>query len=192
MTTCHSSFKKIFAIKSANIKRLKTINNDIDNKSGIYILKRLDAQDFKYAYIGQAKHLDDRLASHLTGYSHIDLSIKKHGFKNENNPYGYEIEIVHCDVDELDDLERFHIKQYANQGYQLRNNTIGGQDNKKKQLGDSIKKGYQQGIEQGKKKAYKAIKVYFDKYIEPCIKGTPNKIKQRKLIEFLQMLNNID
>ena len=190
--TCHSSYKKIFAIKSANIKRLKAINNDIDNKSGIYILKRVDEQDFRYAYIGQAKHLDDRLASHLMGYSHIDLSIKKHGFKNENNPYGYEIEIVHCDVDELDDLERFYIKQYANQGYQLRNNTIGGQDNKKKQLGDNIRKGYQQGVKQGQIKAYKAIKVYFDKYIEPHIKGTPNKIKQRKLIEFLQMLNNID
>lgn len=188
----HSNYKKIFAVKSANMKRLRAINNDIDNKSGIYILKRQDEQGFRYAYIGQAKHLDDRLASHLIGYSHIDLSIKKHGFKNEKNPYGYIVEIVHCNIEQLDNRERFYIKKYANEGYQLRNNTIGGQDKGKKQLGDNIKKGYQQGIKQGEKKAYKAIKVYFDKYIEPCIKGTPNKIKLRKLNEFLQMLNKID
>lgn len=89
-------------------------------------------------------------------------------------------------------MERYYIKQYANDGYQLRNNTIGGQNQGKKVLGDNVKKGYQQGLKQGQNKAYKAIKVYFVKYIDVSIKGTPNKVKQRKLKEFLDLLNNID
>ena len=47
-------------------------------------------------YIGQARHLDERLASRLSGYEqHIDRSLKAHGLYSENNPYGYKVNFLH-------------------------------------------------------------------------------------------------
>lgn len=37
---------------------------------------RTDENGFRYAYIGQAVHILTRLAQHLVGYQHIDLSLK--------------------------------------------------------------------------------------------------------------------
>ena len=47
----------------------------------------MDEEGIKYAYIGQAKHILTRLAQHLTGYQHIDLSIRKHGLYSNRNFY---------------------------------------------------------------------------------------------------------
>ena len=46
---------------------------EIQNKSGIYVYTRED-RGFKFAYVGQSKHIVDRLASHLCGYdSYIEF-----------------------------------------------------------------------------------------------------------------------
>ena len=63
------------AIEAKNKKRILEINPHVDDGSGIYFLTRMDEDGIRYAYIGQAKHLLTRLAQHLSGYQHIDLSL---------------------------------------------------------------------------------------------------------------------
>lgn len=71
---------QIMTIEQKNKKKLLEVEPRLDDKSGIYFLTRTDENGFKYAYIGQAKHILTRLSQHMVGYQHIDLSIKKHGF----------------------------------------------------------------------------------------------------------------
>jgi len=140
------------AIESANKKKLLEINPKLDDKSGIYFLTRIDENDIKYAYIGQAKRILTRLAQHLVGYQHIDLSINKHGFFSESNPYGWKVNFVHVASVVLDDMEQYYIKLYAQNGYQLRNKTAGGQGEGKIQINEyKPVKGYRDGLLQGKK-----------------------------------------
>ena len=72
-----NNFRQAKAIESKNKKRLLAINPKLNEQSGIYFLTRVDEDGFKYAYVGQAKHILTRLAQHLVGYQHIDLSLKK-------------------------------------------------------------------------------------------------------------------
>ncbi len=82
-------YRKVKDIEQKNKKRLLAINPNLDDESGIYFLTRIDENEIKYAYIGQAIHILIRLAQHLAGYQqHIDLSLKKHGLYSAANPYG--------------------------------------------------------------------------------------------------------
>lgn len=73
------NYRQIKAIESKNRDRLLCINPDLNDGSGIYFFLRQDEHGFRYAYIGQAKHILQRCCGHLTGYKqHIDLSIRKH------------------------------------------------------------------------------------------------------------------
>lgn len=184
-------YKKLYAMKQNQIKRLLKINENLNNNAGIYFLTR-EEKGIRYAYIGQAKHLMDRLVSHLNGYSHIDLSIKKRGFydidKNEN---GWHLNYLNFAETELDEKERYYISAYANKGYQMYNKTIGGQDTEKSGLGEGKStKGYQEGLHNGYEKCKKEIKELFEKYLVAEIKEKPNKIKERKLKEFKEWLEN--
>ena len=85
----NENLRKAKAIEAKNKKRLLAIDPYLDEGSGIYFLVRKDENGIKYAYIGQAKHLLTRLAQHLSGYQHIDLSLKKHGLYSSENIYGY-------------------------------------------------------------------------------------------------------
>lgn len=69
-----------YAIESKNRKRLLEVNPSLTDESGIYFLTRTDENGFRYAYIGQAVHILQRLAQHLVGYQHIDLSLKNMGY----------------------------------------------------------------------------------------------------------------
>ena len=90
------NYKKIYAIKKANEERILKVCPNCPNTSGIYFLLR-EEDGFKYAYIGQAVRLRERLGSHLSGYQHIDLSIKKHGLWSEENPTGYKVHFLEFD-----------------------------------------------------------------------------------------------
>ena len=120
------NYKQIYAIKARNEKKILEVCPDCPNTSGIYFILR-EENGFKFAYIGQAKHIRERLASHLSGYQHIDLSIKKHGFWSEENPTGYKVHFLNFPENELDEKEQYFIKGYANAGWQMRNATAGGQ-----------------------------------------------------------------
>ena len=121
----YQNFRQIKAIEQKNKQRLLEVNSRLDDESGIYFLTREDEQGFRYAYIGQAVHILTRLAQHLVGYQHIDLSLKKHGLYSEENPYGWKVNFRHYTTNLLDKMEQLWIKQYADKGYQLRNKTSG-------------------------------------------------------------------
>jgi hypothetical protein len=153
---------------------------------------RVDENGFKFAYVGQAKNLLKRLAEHLSGFQHIDCSIKKHKFYDEeSNPYGYHVEIIErCDEEFLDEEERFWIKSYADQGYQLRNKTSGGQDGEKSALGEGKStKGYREGLVKGYDNARRDVAKLFEKNLTYSINGKDGKLKQRAYDKFTEFLN---
>ena len=115
--------------EEANKRRFLALNPKLTEQSGIYILFR-EENGIKFAYVGQARHILSRLAQHLSGYQHIDLSLKKHGLANEKEN-GYNVAFELCPITYLDERERHWIKQMANRGYQLRNHTLGGQNDGK-------------------------------------------------------------
>ena len=141
------NFRQRLAIDKANKNKLLKHNEDLNDESGIYFLVREDENGIKYAYIGQAKHILTRLAQHLVGYQHIDLSLKKHGLWSEENPYGWKAYHMNFFEWQLDEKEKHYIKLYARNGYQLRNKTAGGQGEGKVQI-DEYKpsKGYYDGL----------------------------------------------
>ncbi len=173
------NYKQVFAIQNTNKKRLLKHFNYIPDTSGIYILTRYD-NNLKYAYIGQAKHLLSRLAQHLSGYQHIDLSLKKHGLYSEKNDAGWQLLCFSFKQEQLDDKEQEFIIKYANEGYQLRNKTSGGQGVGKEKIAEyKPAKGYRQGLEQGKKNTIKELNSIL-KYFDLTLKKD-NKLSQRAL-----------
>ena len=91
-----------------NKQKFLALNPKIPEISGIYILFR-EENGIKYAYVGQAKHLLTRLAQHLVGYQHIDLSLKKHGLKSKDNPNGYDVSFERVPLHYLDERERYYL-----------------------------------------------------------------------------------
>lgn len=181
-----TNYRQVFAIKNKNKNIIKKLVPNIQDKSGIYILTR-EENGFRYGYIGLATvSVWTRLAEHLSGYQHIDLSIRNHGWYSNSNPTGYKIEYFYAPSDKLNDLEQEYIKKYANDGYQLRNKTSGSQGKGKFGIADNKpSKGYYDGVAYGTTKTKRKVKEFFDKYLDYKIKGDkPNKIKERKLAEF--------
>lgn len=183
-------YKKVYAIKAKNKARILSVCPDCPNTSGIYFLLRKE-DGFKYAYIGQAKHILDRLVGHLSGYQHIDLSIKKHGLYSEENPTGYEIFFLRFSESELDEKEQYFIKKYANAGYQMRNKTSGSQGEGKHGIAQNRPaKGYFDGVEQGKKNSRKFIADLFNKHLVVSTKkDPPTKLQEKALQKFNDFIN---
>ena len=187
-----TNWKKVYALKKQATETLKKVLPSIKNESGIYILLRKDESGLDFGYVGQAVKLEDRLASHLIGYSQrIDISLKKRGFYDrEKRPYGWRLNIIYCGEDTLDEMEQKTILECASNGIQLYNRTSGSQGKGKIGINDGQStKGYRDGLSQGRKNTIKEVKTYFDKYLDYSIKGQPNKIKERKLKEFGDLLN---
>lgn len=186
-----TDLKKVKAIEAKNKKILLEVNNLLDEDSGIYFLTREDEVGIKYAYIGQAKHLLTRLAQHMSGWQHIDLSIKKHGFATQSK-YGWRIGFVKCPVDDLDAQEQHYIKLYATKGYQLRNKTAGGQNAGKTQINAYREpKGYRDGIQQGKKMLARELNHIIDNHLAVGLKEGKenNKISQKAFEKFHSLLD---
>ena len=189
------NWKQVKAIESVNKKKFLELNNELNNDSGIYMLTRIDENGFKYAYIGQAKHILTRLAQHMVGYQHIDLSLKNHGLYSDKNEYGWNVIHYNCSEEELDDKEQYYIKEYADNGFQLRNKTSGSQGKGKTKINEfKPSKGYQDGLKQGYKNASKEIANLFDKHLDYLKKSDkPNKNQDKaieKLEQFLEMYKN--
>lgn len=179
-------------IEQENKKRLLKVNPKLDNESGIYFLTRIDENCFKYAYIGQAVHILSRLAQHLVGYQHIDLSLKKHGLYDfKSNPYGWKIGSLHYPIAELDKWEQHYIKAYADNGYQLRNKTSGSQGEGKAQIDDyRPAKGYREGIQQGRKVLARELSSIAEKHLIIRLKPEKehNKVSQKQYEKFKELL----
>lgn len=188
------NYRQIKAIEAANRKRLLNVNPQLNDNSGIYVFVRFDENGIKYAYIGQAKHILQRLCSHLTGYQqHIDLSIRKHGFHSSENPYGWDIDFEELPESELDNAEKHYIKEYATQGYQLRNVSLGGQGENRSsgQIGErKPSKGYRDGIQQGRKNLARELANIADKHLVIALKPEKqnNAVSQRQFEKFQELL----
>lgn len=186
---------KAKAIEQKNKKRLLAVNPKLDEKSGIYFLLRTDENGFKFAYIGQAKSVLQRLASHMSGYSqHIDLSLRKHKLYSEDNPYGWRVEFLNFPESELDEKEKFYIKQYADAGYQLRNVSIGGQGENRDsgQIGErKPPKGYREGVQFGKLSLARELSSIISKHLTVGLKDEKqgNKVSEKQLEKFNQLLD---
>nr|DAM58465.1 MAG TPA: GIY-YIG nuclease superfamily protein [Bacteriophage sp.] len=182
------------AIEQENKKRLLKLNPKLNDKSGIYFLLREDENGFKFAYVGQAKSVLQRLASHLVGYEqHIDLSLRKHKLYSEDNPYGWRVEFLNFPESQLDEKEKYYIKLYADNGYQLRNVSIGGQGENRDSgsIGErKAPKGYLQGIQQGRKNLARELSSIAEKHLKIEIRDDKkhNKVSQKQYEKFMDLL----
>lgn len=182
------------AIEQENKKRLLKLNPKLNDRSGIYFLLREDENGFKYAYVGQAVHILQRLASHLVGYEqHIDLSIRKHKLYSEDNPYGWRVEFLNFPESQLDEKEKYYIKLYADNGYQLRNVSIGGQGGNRDSgsIGErKAPKGYLQGIQQGRKNLARELSNIAEKHLKIELREDKanNKMSQKQYEKFKELL----
>ena len=189
MSQARKNIARVKSIQRQNIQRLKKLNPDIDSKSGIYFLTRNEPQ----IYIGQARHLDERLASHLSGYEqHIDRSLKAHGLYSEDNPYGYKVNFLHYPKSKLDEMEQYYIQLYAEKGWALKNKTAGSQGVGKVKIADfKPAKGYMDGIKQGRKNLAKELSHIIDKHLTVQLREDKqnNKVSQKALEKFNRLLD---
>jgi hypothetical protein len=184
-----TNYKQLYAIEKKNRERLLKVNPDLDDESGIYFLTRNEPQ----GYIGQARHICQRLCSHLSGYEqHIDRSLKVHGlYDAEKNPYGYKVNFLHFPIDQLDEKEQFYIQQYLDKGYVLKNKTAGSQGAGKVKIADfKPSRGYRDGIAQGKKSLARDLSDIIDKHLVVTLKPEKanNKVSQKQFEKFWELL----
>ena len=188
MKISYQNIKKAKAIEAENRKRLLKLNPELNDRSGIYFLTRNEPQ----IYIGQAKHLDERLASHLSGYEqHIDRSLKAHGLYSEDNQYGYKVNFLHYPESKLDEMEQYYIQLYAEKGWTLKNKTAGSQGVGKVKIADfKPAKGYMDGLKQGRKNLAKELSYIIDKHLTVQLREDKqhNKVSQRAFEKFKGLL----
>lgn len=189
-----TNYRQLFAKQKKYETMLKKVNPNLNNDSGIYVFTRVDENGFKYAYPGQSLHVLDRLISHMCGYEQwIDLSLKKHGLYSESNPYGWKVSFKNYPANQLDDMEKAYIKWYAENGYQLRNVSVGGQGENRSggQINErKPSKGYRDGIEQGRKNLARELSDIIDKHLTVTIKPEKanNKVSQKQFEKFKELL----
>lgn len=179
------------AIEQENIKRLLKLNPELDHGSGIYFWTRENEDGIKFSYVGQAVDLLKRNASHLSGFQHIDLSIKHHKLYSPQNPYGWKIGFLHFPISELDEKERYYITQYAKNGYQSRNKDTGGGAGKQ-ELGErKPSKGYRDGVLYGKKSLAKQLSEIREKHLTVTVREDKQgkKVSIRALEKFNSLLD---
>lgn len=188
----YENLRKAKAVEQKNWKRILSVNPNIDNGSGIYFLTRTDEDGFRYAYVGQAVNIGTRLCQHLVGYQHIDLSLKKHGLYAPDNIYGWKIGFLHFPKEQLDEKEQYYIRQYAINGYQLRNKTGGSQGAGKRQI-DKYKpsKGYYDGLKQGRLNLARELSHIAEKHLDISLKSEKqgNKVSQKQFEKFMSLIN---
>lgn len=188
----HKNIAQIKAIEKKNRERLLKVNPNLNDRSGIYFLTRTDENDISYFYIGQAVNIIQRMCGHLTGYQHIDLSIKKRGFYSEETPYGWKLNFINYPKSELDKMEQYWILEYTKKGYQCRyNKTAGGQGDGKEKINDfKPSRGYRDGLKQGEKNLARELSSIAEKHLKIEIREDKkhNKISQRQYEKFMDLL----
>lgn len=190
----NNKYKNIAAAKAMEREsknKILKVNPYVDDKSGIYFLTRIDEAGIKHAYIGKAEHLLTRLSQHLLGYDqHIDRSLKKHKLYSNENYFGWKIGFEHFEIDELDSKEQYYIREYANDGYQLKNKNSGGTIGKVQIDEYRPSKGYHDGLRQGRKNLARELSHIIEKHLEITLKEDKknNKVSQKALEKFQSLL----
>ena len=186
------NYKKIYAAKKERENRIKRICPSIPNSSGIYVFYRTDEAGIRRAYCGQAVNLCERCAAHLGEYDHIALSLKKYGFYEEGNSFGWILSYEICSKENLDEKEIAKIKSLADEGFQMYNITAGGQSAGKLVTGQyNQPKTYSQGVQQGKISLARELKHIIDKHLTVELKPEKqgNKVSMKALEKFNALLD---
>ena len=192
-----TNYRQIYAIKKQNEEKIMRLCPEARQDNGIYCFYRIDENNFKFCYIGQAarSNLLSRCADHLQGYQqHIDLSIRKYGlYDEEKNPYGYKLMVLcYCLAEECDEMEQFYIRQYAYDGWQLKNVEIGGKSGKADLNERKPAKGYREGVAQGYKNAQRDVSKWFEKNLVYEINGKLTVNKQKAYDRFSEFLGKTE
>ena len=189
----HKNIAQIKAIEKKNRERLLKVNPNLNDRSGIYFLTRTDENDISYFYIGQAVNIIQRMCGHLTGYQHIDLSVKKRGFYSEESPYGWKLNFINYPKSELDKMEQYWILEYTKRGYQCRyNKTAGGQGEGKEKINEfKSSRGYRDGLKQGEKNLARELSSIVEKHLKIEIRDDKkhNKVSQKQYEKFMSLMN---
>lgn len=179
-------------MKAEREKRIKSICPTIPCESGIYAFYRSDEAGIRRSYVGQAVNLLERCASHLAEYDHIALSLKKHGFYSDENPYGWKLTYETCSKSEMDDLEVSTIRQWADAGFQMYNVTAGSQGKGKQVTGQYKQpRTYSEGIQQGKKVLARELSSIAEKHLKIELRADKvnNKVSQKQYEKFMDLIN---
>lgn len=182
------------AKERTNKERLLKLNPKLNDESGIYFFTRTDEYGFNYAYVGQARHVLTRLSQHIVGYKqHIDLSLQKHKlYDADKNPYGWKVGAINYPISRLDEMEQMWIKSYADNGYQMRNVSLGGQCEGRNMIADTKPaKGYRDGIRQGRKNLAKELSSIISKHLVVMVKPEKagHKVSEEMYQKFLYLLD---
>lgn len=185
-------WKKKYAVEEDYAKRLEKVSSlTLKRISGIYVFVRGDPSGLKFAYIGQAVDVRRRCAQHCIQHQqHIDNSIHSRKlYDPDKNSFGWRVaKVEYMPEQYLNDKEREYIANWGNAGYQLYNNTTGGQDGAKGALwGNQPAKKYHDGLKQGYKNARNFVKPLFDRYLTAVVKKQ-NKLSERMLEKFKNFL----
>ena len=187
------NIKQAKAIEHRNKLSLLELNPALNDESGIYLLLRKDEDGITYFYVGQSLHILTRLAQHMVGWQHIDLSIKKRGLCSQDNPYGWLVYFKNYPINELDKWEQYWILELTKKGFQCRyNKTSGSQGSGKEKINDyRPAKGYRDGLDQGRKNLAKELSHIIDKHLVVGLKPEKanNKVSQKALEKFNDLLN---
>ena len=185
----YKNIAKAKAIERKNRELLLKINPDLTDESGIYFLTRVQPE----GYVGQARHVCQRLCQHLSGYDqYVDRSLKAHGLYSEDNPYGYKVNFLHYPESKLDEMEQYYIQKYLENGYRLKNKTAGSQGVGKVKIADfKPAKGYHDGIKAGKKSLAKELSHIIDIHLTVSLKEGKenNKVSHRAFEKFKELLD---
>lgn len=187
------NYKQLYAIKKNNEKRILSVCPGMKNQSGIYFYTRTDENGISYFYIGQSVDCLERNISHLSGFQHIDLSIKKRGFYSEENPYGWKLNFIHYPREKLDEMEQYWILEYTKKGYQCRyNKTAGGQGTGKEKINEfKPTKGYRDGLKQGRINLARELSHIAEKHLEIRLKPEKqgNKVSEKQYEKFMTLIS---
>lgn len=188
--------KQRWAILRYYENKILEICPTMKHTSGIYMFYRTNEKQEKCIYLGQSVDILRRCCEHLSVKAkkqYIDKSLAKHGLWSETNPNGWKVQVRYlCEKQFLDNAEKQYIDLYINDGnFKVYNVTGGGQIDKAKDIGERNQtklKSYKNGKNLGAEKVKEQIRIYFEKYLDVIIKGKPNKIKERKLKEFMKFI----
>lgn len=188
----YQNIRQAKAIEHRNKLSLLELNPALNDESGIYLLLRKDEDGITYFYVGQSLHILTRLAQHMVGWQHIDLSIKKRGLCSQDNPYGWLVYFKNYPINELDKWEQYWILELTKKGFQCRyNKTSGSQGSGKKKINDyRPAKGYRDGLDQGRKNLAKELSHIIDKHLVVSLKPEKqnNKVSQKAYDKFNDLL----
>ena len=184
------NYKQVFAKKARLEKELRTRFPKIDSRPAIYIYHKRTEENELRMYIGQSVNLLDRTISHMEGYSHIDISLRKWGWYDEQtNPYGWKFHFYYCPKNELDKLERAEIQKWTEKGATLYNITDGGQGEGKSDINArKPTKTYKDGLAQGELNLKRKLNDIISKYLTIGLKKE-GKLAENALNKFWMLLN---